>query len=278
MTIVDSRQDTLDKKLLSWRQGDCTITPQSFIYAFDLNFRVTEATKNLEGSEPGEVVAEEVDGLVILTQTCDIVRSVKDRPFVEVAPLIKRDEDEILKISKGMYPRFAIVPGIQDKGLVADLDRTMTIEKPLVEKWEKINGCRTDEESRKFANALARKRARSALPDDFIEHIKSFRNRCIKKHGKDSAEGRALAAIAEIRVQPEPNWDSEPTKIRFWFLLSPTIDIQKKQEIDAEVNSLMDHIQSNDKFIVDYVIAFHKDMSAADYIVSDLLDLDHLSN
>ena len=38
------------------------------------------------------VVLDEVQGVVMLSQTCDIVRNCRLRPFVEVAPLIEVDE------------------------------------------------------------------------------------------------------------------------------------------------------------------------------------------
>lgn len=139
-----------------------------------------------------------------------------------------------------MLPRFAMVPGVLDKQLVADLDRTMTLEKPVLERWDKVSGCRNDEERRKFANALARKRGRAAFPDDFVTLIKPLQDKCKKKHGNDSALGRTLEALLEIRVQPYPHWDGEQSKkVKFLFLLSPEFDSSKRPEADQEIKGLI---------------------------------------
>lgn len=279
MTSNPDKEQLLNQKLQEWRQGDCVLEPQSFVYAFDSNFRVTEASKNIEEAEPSPYVAEEVDGLVILTQTCDLVRDVCKRPFIEVAPLIKKDQSDLKLITKGMIPRFAEIPGLRENGLVADLDRTMTLEKPIINNWKKTSGCRTDEEVRRFANALARKRARAAFPDDFVELISKFRKQCISKHGNSTNLGKTLDAIAEIRAQPFPSWDGESSKtIKLWFLLPPKTDPSKVSEYDKEIQGLMKLIPESAKYRIDYSIAEHSQISAAEYIASDLLDLDHLSD
>ena len=73
--------------------------------------------------------------------------------------------EEIRRLKR---PAFAYVPITAGDHLVADLDRTMTIEKALVAGWARTPGWETDDELRDFASALARKRSRFAFPDDFV--------------------------------------------------------------------------------------------------------------
>lgn len=94
-----------------------------------------------------------VAGLVV-TQTCDVVRKSRDRPFVEVSPLVELAPDDFDLAAR--RPRYGVVPALADKRLVADLDRTMTVEKSVVADWCRVPGCRTDAETRAFASALAR--------------------------------------------------------------------------------------------------------------------------
>jgi hypothetical protein len=52
---------------------------------------------------PGRVAAEadadlakqQVLGLVVVTQSCDVVRSCTERPYVEVCPLVEVDDDPL---------------------------------------------------------------------------------------------------------------------------------------------------------------------------------------
>lgn len=272
------KEEALTLKLQDWCQGDCVVGAQQFVYAFDPKFRITEASEKVDEEDPAPYVGEDVEGLVILTQTCDIVRPVRARPFIEVAPLIKKDSSDLSQIAKGMRPQFAVVPGVFDKGLVADLDRTMTLEKPILDSWAKVNGCRDDDEKRRFANALSRKRARAAFPNDFVDLIRPLQEKCKKKHGVDSPLGRTLEAMTEIRVQPYPNWAGEqPKQVKFLFLLPPKFDSAKRSEADKEIKALIDLIPASKKYQIDYAIGFHSEVSAAEYIASDLLDLDYLS-
>lgn len=82
---------------------------------------------------------------------------------------------EILRqIERGRRPAYAFLPQLADRHLVVDLDRIMTVEKAMVLSWTRAPGCATDVEARAFAQALARKRARFAFPDDFTFWVKKL--------------------------------------------------------------------------------------------------------
>src|SRR5690606_33805108 len=96
--------------------------------------------------------------------------------------------------------------------------RGMTVEKPLVATWERVSGCKTDQEARDFAAALARKRARFAFPDDFNQLVNKLSKRLTEKHDKQTHEGRALRSLREIRVSAQPSWDSNQVELMLWFV------------------------------------------------------------
>ena len=83
---------------------------------------------------------DEVRGLVMLSQTCDVVRGCRARPFIEVAPLIEVPEQWVEEIRRLKRPAFAYVQITAGDRLVADLDRTMTVEKALVAGWARTPG------------------------------------------------------------------------------------------------------------------------------------------
>jgi hypothetical protein len=155
----DEKCDAVNAVLTSWRQGDCVVGEQWFVHRLALDAPLTEGS--FAAAKEGIDLAEcEVHGLVVLSQTCDIVRSCAERPYLEITPLVNVDEPELRAIERGRRPRYAFIPGLRDKELVADLDRVMTVEKAVVASWMRVPGCMTDQEARDLARALARKRTR----------------------------------------------------------------------------------------------------------------------
>src|SRR5690606_14455031 len=136
-----------------------------------------------------DLAEQQVLGLVVITQTCDIVRSCTERPYVEVCPLVEVDDDRLREVQRGRRPAYGFVPLVADRKLVADLDRVMTVEKPVVAGWERTPGWGTDAEARSFALALARKRVRFAFPDDFTSLVRKLQKRLEEKHDRESVEG-----------------------------------------------------------------------------------------
>lgn len=158
----------VDARLLAWRQGDCVVGAQWFVFRTDLERPLTQAgaTAAVEGTDTAE---SQVVGFMVLTQTCDLVRRSRDRPFVEVCPLVEVDEVRHREIERGRRPNYAFIPALRDQRLVGDLDRVMTIEKAVVAGWDRVSGWQRTAEARRLALALARKRVRVAFPDDFVE-------------------------------------------------------------------------------------------------------------
>jgi hypothetical protein len=69
----------VDRALGVWRQGDCVLGELSFVHRLDPSLAVTDAGRAVQ--ETGaDLVEAEVAGLVIVTQSCDIVRSCTERP------------------------------------------------------------------------------------------------------------------------------------------------------------------------------------------------------
>ena len=164
--IDDAGREQVDEQLSAWRQGDCVIGEHWFLFRTNTEDPLTRdavvAVK--EGAENAEAA---VRGFAVLTQTCDLVRHCVDRPFVEVSPLVEVADRVLREVERGRRSNYVLIPGVARHRLVADLDRVMTIEKTVVAVWERTEGCRTHDDARRLSLALARKRARTAFPDDF---------------------------------------------------------------------------------------------------------------
>lgn len=270
--------EEVDTALKQWCQGDYVLGEYWFVQRCNPHRPLTEVSE--EAAQEGiDLAEEEVRGFVVVTQTCDIVRSCLSRPFIEVVPLVEVDQQQVSEIQKARRPQYAYIPGVARLNLVADLDRVMTVEKAVVAEWKRQQGCRTDEEIRTLGQALARKRVRFAFPDDFIKFVSKLQDRIKKKHNKSSNEGDALRALREIRVRASPSWNDSNIELMFWF-------IRDEKQVDfqgLEWNQLLEQwlklIPESGRFQeVHGLVVTLEDITAKDYVESDPLDLDHLSS
>lgn len=275
----DPRAASIDEALRAWRQGDCVLDGEHwFAHRLDTAFPITDAAR--AAAEEGVDLAEqETLGFVVVTQTCDIVRSCDERPFIEVCPLVQVDEARLREIERGRRPAYAYLPLLAERRLVADLDRVMTVEKPLVAKWARTPGWSSDAEGRAFGNALARKRVRFAFPDDFTAFAKKLQGRLTEKHDKATDEGRGLRALRQIRVQATPSWDAPEVALFFWFIRNTDdVTFEGKNWGDL-LKDWLKLLAATGRFkVVDGQVTTLRDMTAEDYVNSDPLDLDHLSS
>ena len=287
MPLSEEDERTIDQALLAWRQGDVSLdVGLEFLHFADLSRPhspastqvAEELTHDREAIEAGPTpVLDAVRGVVMLSQTCDVVRGCRNRPFVEIAPLIEVPGRWVEEIRRLKRPAFAYVPATVDERLVADLDRTMTVEKAIVAGWTRTSGWETDDDLRDFARALARKRSRFAFPDDFVAAARSLQGHLIDKHNRQTDEGAHLRALREIRVRAAPSWDDGEVRLNWWF-------IKDADPVDAPVDwsSFVDQwlalFDQTGRFRLEPPIACRlDDMTARDYVESDHLDLDRLS-
>ena len=279
-----ANEDAIDDALRHWRQGDITLDPGlEFVFLADLSHPHSPGSIHAVETDAGPLLdeavplLESVRGLAVLTQSCDVVRRCRDRPFVEVAPLVEVSADHVEDVRRLRRPRFAYCPATVRDGLVVDLDRTMTVEKAVVARWTRTPGCTTDEQVKDFALALGRKRWRAAFPDDFVGAAQRLQARIVGKHNRNTSEGAHLQALREIRVRAAPSWDHDPAHLTWWL-------IKDRDPEDIRV-AWADHaddwaalFDQSGRFRTEtFVVCTLDDMTARDYSESDVLDLDRLS-
>ena len=260
--------------LETWRQGDCVLGEQWFAYRIDPANAATEAGQ-IAAANGADLAEAPVAGLVVTSQTCDIVRADRESPFVEISPLVSVLDQEYDEITRRMRPRYAVIPALAKDRLVADLGRTMTVEKAVVVRWDRVAGWTEDSEARDFAEALARKRSRPAFPDDFVRLVGGLQARIKEKHNRNSPEGAALQSLREIRVQGSPSWRGAQVQLHFWF-----IGQESKVEpgLHQSVADWLKRVQPAGRFVsIDGQAVKLSEMTAQEYVDSDRLDLDWLS-
>lgn len=275
----DSAQaNGIDAALQAWRQGDLALDERWFIHVADPAQPLTAAAAEADGAGL-QALTSEVAGLAVVTQTCDVVRSCVTRPYVEVAPIVRVSADDLHAVQRGRRPALATLPALLASSLAVDLDRVMTVEKAVVATWERTPGYASDADGRAFAQALARKRVRFAFPDDFIELARKLQGRLTDKHEKNTDEGRGLRALREIRVQATPTWDANPVALWFWFVRQDDdADFEGKRWADL-LAAWLALVPKLGRFAeIEGNVLPLEEMTGADYVGSDPLDLDHLSS
>lgn len=278
MLAPDSEEaKRIDAALKVWRQGDLALEERWFVHVGDPARALSEAAAEAAG-EGVQALTTEVAGLVVLTQTCDIVRSCTVKPYVEVAPLVAVSAEALHQVKRGRRPAHATLPALVGASLVADLDRVMTIEKSIVAAWSRTPGYTADADGRSFAQALARKRVRFAFPDDFTDFVAKLHDRIRDKHGKVTDEGHGLRALREIRVQATPYWDAAQVDIFFWFLRDNDHAATSGRNWADFMKAWLNLVPAKGRYqSVNGQVAALDDMTAAEYVGSDPLDLDHLT-
>lgn len=256
-----------------WRQGDYSLTMPGIVLVDD--------------TEDGNFVPfldENLLGLVVVTQTCDIVNVAKGKDYVVVCPLIEVNEQSLNEVMKGRAPSAAVLEHPPVPEAVVDFGRMMSVHKRVLTKFERMPGFSSDAGRMAFADALQRKHGRFAFPDKFNSEILSkLRERAQSAHKKiGSAHGKVYRSIRTVRAAAEPNWDATEISIRFFYVIEPDA---KREATRAEIAvTLTEHFKKL-KWPSGYVAAdpafellLLEDMNAADWISSQPIDWDFISS
>ncbi len=266
---------SVNERLETWKQGDFTREITEFAVGADL--ADIEAPEDYAGM-PFAIVFDPVAGVVILSQTCDLLRDAEKRPFVEICPLVQLDENTLEEVKLGRRPQFAYVPGAAQHGLAADLDRVATVSKRVIACAKRECGCVTDQDKQTFAKAIARKRKRFAFPDDFSRALDPLRQRVTSKHNKNSDEGAALRAVQSIRVGADPCWSAQEYEVTFYFILRDDADDEERNLVRNEAEGWLSKIKPPDGITIGgHLVVSLEDLTAKDYLSAVRLDLEHVS-
>jgi hypothetical protein len=138
-----------------WRQGDYT-----------LDFREFPAVVDYDTEGPISET-DAVEGVVVISQTCDIVNIVADRNFVVVAPIVVSENDKFLEeVAGAVTPAAAPLDNPPSPKHIIDLTRTTTISKSLLARMGRQDGFSSEAARSDFAKKLERRYGRFAFPDE----------------------------------------------------------------------------------------------------------------
>lgn len=203
--------DQQEKELKEWRQGDFALDVAPFI-----------ALVTTEDGQPFEIgeTSEGIRGIVIVSQTCDIVSENGERHFVTACALVERPKGEGSLVRAGRRPHLVPVE-FAPENTFADLSKTFSVKKDLLASWPREIGFSTDEKRHKFGFAIARKFGNFAFPDSFDEAVGHLKQQAWKRHEKDSDLGKIYRSLREIRFKCDGGWSSALKRISILAVLQP---------------------------------------------------------
>ena len=219
----ESLVEELTVSLDCWEQGDILPVNQMAFLADPARPLTPESAQvpgllNNQIGAPTVVVASAPLGMILVSQTCDIIKQADRSPFVLAAPLRTLNADQTKAAALGRMPRYIPIPGVEGE-IFADLAATCCLEKTLLVGTPAVKGCRSDEERRQFSRALARFFDRFAFPDEFHPATQALKTRFSQLGGED-AEGKARNLVLEVRaVTAEGDWGAAQLHVHLYFLV-----------------------------------------------------------
>ena len=148
------------------------------------------------------------DGVVILSQTCDVV--LPDRLTVVAAPLVRLSGDVLRQAVKGGRPRYVAVPAV-GADTFADLDIIGTLDKNILASTPVTDGVsQADADVRRFGQRIARRFGRFPFPDEVVPWLTPLTDIVTSKSGKETGEALALEQVVELRVEATDGWAAPP--------------------------------------------------------------------
>lgn len=246
----------------AWRQGDAVLGPIPFLWGYAHQAPMLPLSQDLAhelreealGEEDYHVAQEEVSGIVIVTQTCDLVRDWQRRPYVQVAPISVLAPEvrtaRMAEIKRWKSTRFLYLPALEQDWMVAELDRIFTLEKGVLDAWRarRIHCCRTEEESNLMSQTVRRYYSRPALPNSFCDGVLGLHDLFEKKHDKNPSgqkgfhPGACLRNLEMVLVKAYPRWEAYD-RVEFTLVQGknaddiPVVDWESlRQECDSRVN------------------------------------------
>lgn len=135
-------------------------------------------------------------------------------------------------------------------------------------------GCQSSPELIAFQQQLKRNVSRFAFPDDFVANIQDFKRLIQNKHDKENA-GRVMRMLREIRILADPGWE-EPEEITFYFILDD--EAERDRSMDEEIQNYMAKVKKEPPYDQVFpLIVYLEDMRADEYLASNRLDFDYLT-
>ncbi|MFF3879170.1 hypothetical protein [Streptomyces sp. NPDC001978] len=161
------------------------------------------------------------DGVVVITQTCDLV--LRNRPTLHVAPVVVLDEAKAKPARNGRQPSLVHIPELGPQSF-ADLTFVATLDKSILSQVGARPGVLEIDDVRRFGQRIGRRFSRFAFPDEVVPWLRPLQKLVEGKDGKlDSPVGWTLDHVVSLRLECEGGWKSSPYALTLCVVLKPGV-------------------------------------------------------
>lgn len=247
--------------LSAWRQGDVCLE-----------------CSDIPALVPGGIVEGlATAGVVMLSQTCDILQPYDRKPYVQIGRLLKVENDVCLAVERFQRPRYLYVPILRTRKIVCDLDVVATIDKREVANWARLPGAMSPQQQRDFGYAAGRHRSRFAFPDPWAIGFEKLRHWVVRKSSKSGEDGRFLRQVWQMRVHGDVSL-AQPPKVEVLCMMDSHCEQQDREAwTNTMVPKMVTLVASTWCSDVSFRLVSAEEMTAAEYLLSYRLDFDALS-
>lgn len=167
----------------------------------------------------GEMVEHPTpDGVVLLSQTCDLVRG-RDEDRILVAPVQRPSKQEQSAVRKGRKPMLVLVGSARDRvaemGRVVSLPRAMLHDCALI---ERTCSQQSGRDAAELASRITRALGRFAFPDGVHESLRRFQRKILDSYDKSTKFARALHVVDEFRLECS-DWSSDHKELTLYAIV-----------------------------------------------------------
>jgi hypothetical protein len=209
--------ELVEKDCLNLRQGDVV----------DLDSIVLAS----EGDGCYEIV-QTPEGVVILSQTCDIVQASKSRCLV--APVITPTKQDMADARKGRKPLLLYLEAEAQKiAAVADMEKATSVPKSLLNGHQllaRYGGEASETGARRIASRVGRAFSRFPFPDEVYPVFRDLRSRVQSKSGTESAFGKVIDLVSDLRVASD-QW-AAPCRRLILYVIVPEDQLIPVEDAD----------------------------------------------
>lgn len=196
----------------------------------------------IDGGCPDIRMVDCPHGVVLISQTCDAIRS----DTLQVAPIVTLADDVAKQYITGKSSRYVPL-NLDGKTAFADLELVATLNRECLDNLGSLGTAVPHPEDKRLARDLiARRFGRFPFPDEVVDWCRPLQEKVAAKARRKGYQGELLRKISSIRVEEEHNWGNTLVyALSLAFLVEPGVLPLDGEEGEADgfstdVNSLLE--------------------------------------
>lgn len=210
---------------------------------------------------------------VLITHTCDIVKSPAKHPRVEVVRCFEALDRNMVRDADTNHARYFLID--PNKNLIADIATRTSLEKAVLLAREPLEWPSSETRLIRFRNWLGSRYTRPVDPNEVVEVLNRPITKRIRQLRKTNVNGLSDVLDLVKRIHVFRKNDSEPYDVTLLFFLEEQ-DWEGREEIEALFEDLREQV-SEEQVILSCEVTTESRISVSDYLATTYFDLDSYS-